>query len=359
MIEILCECGASASVPETQINKPTRCTACRTALLCISAERLGEGAGAADFDAWFALRSSPNGTKASLFLGGCNIITIGSQKGTGLCLTAEGVSPVHCRLVRLDFGPSRWAVEAIAQAAPTRVNGRNVTRHELRSGDRVCIGPYELEYRLAAPVEVVPFAAAPTVGFHPTAAAKNAEGHFCPSCSLELGPAARICVPCGIYVKSGRPLLIAKGVDETRMKESARAVIYAVSWLVPLTPLPIPLASEAYGKFKPYAIWTIAALTVLCSVIFFCAVANDPGTSMRGYMLWPPSPDMDAAMRHLSGEGGRSQHQAIVEALFGQLGEFHWYQVFTCRCCTIPARSSVLRSTWGEICCFCWCSGPA
>ena len=33
----------------------------------------------------------------------------------------------------------------------------------------------------------------------------------------------------------------------------------------------MPIRSEAFGTRKPYAIWTIAMLTILASLVFFTA----------------------------------------------------------------------------------------
>jgi hypothetical protein len=66
--------------------------------------------------------------------------TIGSAKGCSLRLRAAGVRPVHCLVLR----GSRGAV-ARAWAPNTRLNGHIFTDAPLVGGDRLKIGPIELE----------------------------------------------------------------------------------------------------------------------------------------------------------------------------------------------------------------------
>jgi len=97
-----------------------------------------------------------------------------------------------------------------------------------------------------------------------------------------------ICIDCGINVKSGRPVLTSQGVDEEEFNDTAKAWIRLLSFFMWLTPVPIPIRSEAFGTRKPYAIWTIAALTVLTSISFFIYQKTNefvpPGNEL---MLWP------------------------------------------------------------------------
>ena len=66
--------------------------------------------------------------------------TIGSAKGCSLRLRAAGVRPMHCLLLR----GSRGTV-ARAWAPNIRLNGINFTDAPLVAGDRLKIGPIELE----------------------------------------------------------------------------------------------------------------------------------------------------------------------------------------------------------------------
>jgi membrane associated rhomboid family serine protease len=114
-----------------------------------------------------------------------------------------------------------------------------------------------------------------------------ANGPTCPSCYRRLAFNARICVDCGIDLKSGRPLLTAHGLDEDSLYVRAENTIRLVSWAVWF--FVCPVASEARGHVKPWAIWTIACFTALCSFMFYVmAVSAPPGQQPQGadLMLW-------------------------------------------------------------------------
>lgn len=89
----------------------------------------------------------------------------------------------------------------------------------------------------------------------------------CPSCAKTLAPGSKICVDCGIYTATGRPLVTAKGLDEDDLAITAHNWISTVSWVMRFGLFPI--ASEAFGTFKPKAIKLIAWITVATSLVFF------------------------------------------------------------------------------------------
>jgi membrane associated rhomboid family serine protease len=129
----------------------------------------------------------------------------------------------------------------------------------------------------------------PVVQHAPAANAGGAAaaGPACPSCHRRLGPRAQICVECGIDLKTGRPLLTAHGLDEDALQIRAENTIRLISWAVPF--FICPVASEARGHSKPWAIWTIAGFTVLCSFMFYVMIVSAwPGQQPRGadLMLW-------------------------------------------------------------------------
>ena len=110
-------------------------------------------------------------------------------------------------------------------------------------------------------------------------------------------------MPCGIYLDTGRPLLTSQ-VDEDAVYAAAEPLVQVASFLVPLTILPIPIAADGRGKHRPYAIWAIAGITVVVSVIFFIAgFSND--SAMNNLMLWPPNsqglPDQFHAYQLITG----------------------------------------------------------
>ena len=86
-----------------------------------------------------------------IFLGGVMEIEIGKLTGKHIQLEANLVSRFHCKLVRIDFGPSRWKIVDNKSTNGLFVNRQRVTEHELANGDQINIGGYQLEYSLAAP----------------------------------------------------------------------------------------------------------------------------------------------------------------------------------------------------------------
>lgn len=109
---------------------------------------------------------------------------------------------------------------------------------------------------------------------------------ICPSCMTKLADDATVCIGCGIYLDSGRPILTVRGMDADELEEKAHGVVKAISWLIPFGIYPV--YSEAMGRHKPYATWGIAAVTVLVS-IWFLAIQWSGSTQMRSaknLMLW-------------------------------------------------------------------------
>src|SRR5438045_2351384 len=147
MISASCECGVTYSVNESELATPIACRKCGRVLRCVSAEPLEAGAGAADFDARLVVESGPSNVNEHLLLGGVPDISLGKLPDCQICLAAGGmVSRHHCRLSRLDFGPSRWNVVDNKSTNGLFVNGQRVTEHELQHGDELQVGDYKLRY---------------------------------------------------------------------------------------------------------------------------------------------------------------------------------------------------------------------
>jgi membrane associated rhomboid family serine protease len=160
-------------------------------------------------------------------------------------------------------------------------------------------------------------------------------------------------------------LLTTGDVDLNSLYEGARQLIWLVSLLVWVTPMPIPIRSEAFGTRKPYAIWTIAIATILASITFYIAQStadrDSPDRPGMNLMLWPANQNSDGAvtsvtpdmvqrllndqdnpagraMLHIAAHDADNRltddeaaRRALAEALQQEPhGEFHWYQLFTC-----------------------------
>ncbi len=362
MIEGKCVCGKSFSEPESVINQPTACRKCNAVFTAVSAEALAEGAGAGDFDALLIVRKGPSRVGEQFFLGGVPEIQIGKLPDRQIQLVGTQVSRGHAKLSRVDFGPSRWNIEDNKSTNGVFVNGTRVTSQELQPGDKLRIGEFELEFQsqfeAQAPVVAQPQA--------PAAKAVPPGGPICPSCEQALAPGAKYCIQCGINITTGRPLLTANAVDDEEFAEKARAWIRWISILIPVTPLPMPIRSEAMGGSKPYTIWTIAILTAIASLGFFIAQSNDRHGDSQNLMLWSPysqgshrtlktlkltqrqvqkivdemSPDEEEQFQEIQRKykgkvpDDQLAAKAITEMFQKQLdsiprGEFHWYQLIT------------------------------
>lgn len=142
---------------------------------------------------------------------------------------------------------------------------------------------------------------------------------ICPSCEAKLADDATVCTGCGIYVDSGRPILMVRGMDADELEEKAHGVVKAISWLIPLGIYPV--YSEAMGRHKPYVTWGIAAVTILVS-IWFLAVQWSGSTQMRSaknLMLWGgkarPDPEQIRLLYEYTNYGNAEAFYARREAL--------------------------------------------
>jgi hypothetical protein len=150
MIEGYCSCGKRFGIAESTVNRPFLCETCRVCVRTVSAETLADGAGAGDFDAQLVVIQGPDRVGERILLGGCLDIEIGKLEGKHIHLPHHLVSRFHAKLVRLDFGPSRWKIEDNRSTNGVFVNGAKVECNELFSGDTITIGGYGLAYTVVA-----------------------------------------------------------------------------------------------------------------------------------------------------------------------------------------------------------------
>ncbi|HYE17036.1 MAG TPA: rhomboid family intramembrane serine protease [Tepidisphaeraceae bacterium] len=296
MIRVACECGKGWAAREGQPVRRTVCPTCGSELSLAVAEELPDGVGEGDFDAYLHVESGGERSGERIFLGGVAAITIGKAEDRTIRLADAQASRRHCELARLDFGPSRWELRDTGSTNGVLVNGKRVTSAALDEGDTVKVGGHV--FRFGYVVQEAPMTApAPPAKLSETGSAVAGDGDPCPSCDTPLPRGAKICVPCGIYVPSGRPLLTSQGRDEDAITVQAEQWISIVSFVVPVTPMPMPLSSEAYGHRKPYVTWAIAAITIVASFLFYFAARGERGWDFAGkqLMLWPT----ESVGRHL------------------------------------------------------------
>lgn len=368
MLSFSCMCGRKFEVPERLAADLTECPDCRRELRFVGALSL-TAHGENGVNARLAVRKGPTGIGQQFILIGTQPIEIGKLPDKPICLPGTLVSRNHCRISR---GGTGWRIEDAASTNGTFVTGVRVGAHELKSGDVLRIGEYELEYALgtSAPAkrlhsesddgmyDVAEEEAAPPprrVTSLATAAGtppKAGPARPCPSCGKVLPSTAKICVDCGINIDTGRPLLTAQSVDENVLYENTQTAVRAISWLIPFGLY--PLASEGFGTRKPYVIWAVAAITVVASLIFWVNSFSGPDgfNDTKNLMLWtghePTASEILLAYR-FRGRGdprafeeklgqlrGKVSDQRLVVAAYQQLapdqqcfGQFHWWQLLT------------------------------
>lgn len=321
MIKTFCKCGTAINAPESILGRALACEKCRAGVCAVSGEVLAEGSGGGDFDAHLVVQSGPSRVGEQFLLGGVAEITIGKLPDRQVILTGTQVSRGHCKLVRVDFGPSRWEIHDNKSTNGLFVNNQRIDQHELQHGDLIRVGDYELRYRLVQ--EAAPAPAAPS----------GPAGQVCPSCGNALPAAAKICVNCGVDVKTGRSLVVSKGLDEDDLAMRADTWIRTLSWIIPFGLFPI--ASEAFGTRKPWTTWTILGITILASVLFVITLhSNDePSSQVLNLLQWNgqasapfkfvPEEDLTPAeMQQLMQEAAASRFRPP------DVG-FRWYQPFT------------------------------
>ena len=332
MIEAKCVCGAVWRRPESGGPDAKPCSKCGRALVIACAEELPEKAGIGDFDAVLDVRSGPTRRGERIFLGGVVELPIGKLPTSKIALPGQRVSRLHCKLARVDFGPSKWSISDNQSTNGLFVNGRRVEFKELEDGDVIRVGEYELVYghveeaRVAAAVAgpAAPVATSAVGGFKVRRISDGAAavaftpgtGVTCPSCATEYPGNSKICVSCGVKLDSGRPVLLSAGADEDYVHGTAETIIRWVSWLMPVTPLPMPIASEAFGRHKPWAIRGIAAVTVLASLIFLIGTlssSNDDYAPGSNLMLWPTETRATAAASSSAEEDFSNLHLTNAE----------------------------------------------
>jgi membrane associated rhomboid family serine protease len=336
MIETVCSCGAALRASEAETNQPRPCAACGAPSLFVAGEKLPDGAGTGDFDGVLVLPSQrPDGSIESCqyFLGGVREIEIGKLDTRHIVLTGTRVSRSHCKLVRVDFGPSRWKLIDNKSTNGTFVNGEQIAEQELNHGDVIDVGDNELTYHL------IPAAALATARDN---AAGGGKSVICPSCGKQYAPGVSVCVPCSVDIRSGRPVINSYVYDEQDLKERAWNVLRRISWAIPFGLYPV--ASEAFGKTKPIAIWVIVGLTIIASFAQWGATFHMDRLMRQGridqiddlppawsLMLWSGKPGVEAAKKH----AGRINDQERAQRMYNRIVEksayskFHGYQLLT------------------------------
>ena len=332
MIQVDCSCGGTVEVPFDSVGQQVLCPRCQRPVRVISAATPN---GSERATGRLVIAEGPENVGEQLLLFGDGPLDVGSVPGNAIVLPGTDVSKTHARMIRTQSG---WRIEDPGNSGALIVNGDPTESHELQTGDLLQIGEYEIEYSDQNPAAVraasatddgYDFAAespspatraAAVQTFSGPAPSEIAGGVTCPSCRRSLPIGSRICVDCGIDLRTGRALLTSQEVDENALYANTETAIRAISFIVPLGVYPV--ASEGFGSRKPYVIWIIAALTAIVSLAFWATNLAKPTAERTDLplMLWagslPPAPHTVSLQDMLV-----PQAQAV--------GEFHAWQLLT------------------------------
>jgi membrane associated rhomboid family serine protease len=298
-MQVHCSCGSEIEVPYDFVGELTQCPDCQRSLRVIaSAQPTGLVSGTGRL----IISEGPDRVGEQLILTGDDPIQIGKVPSNAIFLPAEHVSRHHCRLVRET---DHWRVEDMNSSAGLFVNGTRTAGEDLKTGDVLQIGEYELEYEAdesanrliepddapsdlydLAPAGRTPHTRAAMQTFTTPPPSQIAGAVPCPSCGRSYPFGTKICVNCGIDIRTGRPLLTAREVDENSLYVHTETAVRAISFVIPFGLYPV--ASEGFGSRKPYVIWGITIATIVISVMFW--ITNMGGNQARGaddnLMLW-------------------------------------------------------------------------
>lgn len=164
----------------------------------------------------------------------------------------------------------------------------------------------------------------------------------CPSCGETAPPGAKICVQCGIDLKTGKAITMSDDSHIDAAYTYAESIIRVISFLFFFGIYPI--ASEAFGTRKPWAVRGIALLTVCVSVWYMFAYLYNPHRDPELAMLmqWSGEADernellkkvleLEKSLRESGDLDDNEELQELVSELQAEpVGEFRWYQPLTC-----------------------------
>jgi len=377
MFNVACGCGDTLEFPECMVGEPIDCPSCGKKLRVVRGANAASDDGEASYPL-LSIRHGPDRVGEQFALMGDAPIEVGKLPERPLSLQGTRVSRTHCRLMRQD---GRWHIEDNKSTNGSFVNGRRVTTClPLGHGDVVTVGDFELEFHdptLRADTQAdsnndeinldsigdiydvveepaVSRVASPAAQKQEAAAIKlGPDAISCPSCATKYARSAKICVSCGINIKTGRAILMSSDLDENVLYANTETIIRGLSFILRLGFFPI--ASDSYGAKKPYAIWGIAAATTLVTILVWITNFSSGPQSTKDLMLWTGR----TANAHDIARGfvlNKYTHWGDSKALANKLaetphkevsdeglvtaynaldpdqkfyGEFHWYQLIT------------------------------
>jgi|SRR5579862_4239974 len=153
MIEVRCKCPAPSKLAESTVGKRFRCPNCGELFHIVAGETIADGAGSGDFNSSLTVIAGPILAGTTFLIGGTAEIQIGKLADRNINLPGENVSRQHCKLVRVESRPSRWKIVDNNSTNGVYVNQVRVREQELKSGDEIDLGDYELKYSIIVPLK--------------------------------------------------------------------------------------------------------------------------------------------------------------------------------------------------------------
>jgi membrane associated rhomboid family serine protease len=388
MLRLKCTCGAKLKLPEDHLGQAVSCPRCDTIMRALCA-----GGEIDEFACRLVIDQGPERLGEQILLGGEGAIEIGKNDTRPLRLAGPLVSRAHARLIpSIDGG---WTIEDERSTNGVYVNDQRITCQTLRDGDAVRIGDYLLRFKRSADVEsaeqeslasvaaaTIPLesetedglfeladveerppadragsGASATLAPPPRVIPITLPAPKCPSCQRTLPAGAKICVSCGIDIKTGRALVTSRGLDENALAVHAGIWIRFISWFIPIGL--VPIASEAFGMRKPYAVWGITALTIVTSLAYLPVLhewRHGQTSDALVLMQWSGSREKTLARFVEQRDRVRQQYRKLLSQSAGRTGtrqqadqkqldealdqmlavslpptqaRFHWYQLLT------------------------------
>ena len=384
-----CGCGGALEVGEAELGQELSCPFCRAVVRAVAGVTGACPAVVDTFTSRLIIAAGPDRIGEQFLLGGEGTIGLGKLASNPIRFATPMVSRNHCELQRTPGGG--WLVSDRNSTNGLFVNRQRVTAHELKDGDIVRVGEYELRFDSSrggapvvailredasggdslpmivesgdAPKDLYDFVepAAPPLPGTPAGKVSDAPpapkaGPLCPSCRQTLPFGAKICVDCGINIDTGRSLITSKDLDEDDLANRADTWIRLISCILPLGLFPI--ASEAFATKKAHVTWAITIVTVLASAMFFVYMksTDEPDVAALNLMHWTGSQaEMDKKVERVSrtlerqyrddiaaeskdgqltAEGERRAKRQALDKAATLLGApdgvgFRWYQLFT------------------------------
>jgi membrane associated rhomboid family serine protease len=162
------------------------------------------------------------------------------------------------------------------------------------------------------------------------------DGKTCPSCGKGWPKSAKICVACGIDLKTGRAIEMKDDSHINSAYVYAENVIWWLSW--PNVFGFFPIASEAFGVRRPWVVRGVALLTAIVTVWFWIAYDRDPQSNpgLASLMMWSGDHTkrtelLDETRKELRAKGAPEDaiQELLAELEKQPVSEFRWYQPLT------------------------------